>query len=144
MANSGSLVHGCLAVRAVSPGGTCNEKGFEALCTWRGTLNQTQSYSSINRLAGDTCCQALPAPRPPGGVAYRQAHSASKFTSPQIPPSGITLTAKRPRSSVPLLDSYCLELQTRPPGAAPPGILCFPLYRLAEPFLPARRYTRIA
>jgi len=35
MANSGSLVRGRLAVKAILVGSTCSEKGFEALCAWR-------------------------------------------------------------------------------------------------------------
>jgi len=88
---------------------------------------------------------------PPGAAnsqtAWRVSRTArrtapQKLSSLQVPPGGINLTARRPGSSDPLLDSYRLALQTRPPGAAPPGVLSFPLYRLAEQFLPARRYTR--
>ncbi|QCD87526.1 hypothetical protein DEO72_LG3g2063 [Vigna unguiculata] len=61
MANSGSLVRGRLAVMALSPSGTCSEKGFEALCAWRYATPARRSRSwqrLAARLPRQTICTA--------------------------------------------------------------------------------------
>ncbi|QCD83795.1 hypothetical protein DEO72_LG2g4142 [Vigna unguiculata] len=65
---------------------------------------RTQSCSSIDRLAGDTCRQALPTPRPPGGC--------------RVPPG-----AQRPKNSPRC--RYRLAVLTSPPGAQVPVTHCW-------------------
>ncbi|QCD87529.1 hypothetical protein DEO72_LG3g2065 [Vigna unguiculata] len=58
MANSGSLVRGRLAVRAVLLGSTCSKKGFETLCAWRYATPARRS-GSWQRLAPHVPRQAI-------------------------------------------------------------------------------------
>ncbi|QCD83273.1 hypothetical protein DEO72_LG2g3617 [Vigna unguiculata] len=76
------------------------------------------SCNSTNRLVGDTCRQALPAPRPPGGCCIPPGAQRLKNPSRcRYRLAGLPSPPGAPSLETPLYPRYRLASRVSPPGS---------------------------